>query len=710
MKDQTKHIRYFLFSQYLSDGIRITLEIIIPALICSHYGRLDIGLLISSGALCVSIADAPGPLEHKRNGMMYCNGFVFLMALVTGLVSHHTALLGLLIIFASFFFTMFSVFGNRASAVGLAALLIMVLRMDAIEPSMQVLINSLLILSGGLWYMLLAMFIYLVRPYRQAQRSLGNCIHETSRLLQIKAALYDTDTDVAEQYKKMLAQQVIVNEKQDEVREILFKSKEIVKDSTPTGQILLITFTDVVDLYEQITATWYDYTLLREKFSTTGILPAISTLIKSMADELDKIGLAIQSNIPYKKTFELMPALNELKEKIDATKIENSSNLVLKKILINLRNLGEHVNIISNYFSSASELKKRGTNRLDVTKFVTHQEISFTIFRNNLNLNASAFRHALRMMITCGLGFIIVQLISYGHHSYWILLTIVIIMKPGYSLTKQRNVERIAGTVAGGIVGIILIATIKDRSVLFGLIVFFMIGTYTFQRLNYIVMVTLMTPYILILFSFLGLGFINIVEERVLDTAIASVLAFFASYFLFPHWESKQLDTYMKNVLTANIDYLQELKCFFLGKKSTVLQYKLLRKELFVSTANLSAAFSRMLSEPKNKQQHAAEINEFVVLNNVLSSNIASMLAINLAHEQNAVTKEIIQPLNRAAGVLEESMMLMDNDYQPGLNESCSMASLPKDKIPDQQMKEHVDFIYKLAFDIRKVVQKISLN
>ena len=217
-----------------------------------------------------------------------------------------------------------------------------------------------------------------------------------------------------------------------------------------------------------------------------------------------------------------------------------------------MRNLGERINSILNYFNTGTDHKNRGGNKLDYSKFVSHQEISFILFRENLSLNAAIFRHALRMMITCILGFVTVQFISYGHHSYWILLTIVFIMKPGYGLSKQRNIHRIAGTIAGGLVGILLISVIKDRNVLFALMVFFMIGTYTWQRLNYIVTVIFMTPYILILFSYLGLGFINIVEERVLDTAIGSLLVFFASYFLFPHWESKQLDAYMISLLKAN--------------------------------------------------------------------------------------------------------------------------------------------------------------
>ncbi len=708
MKAPTQHIKYFLFSQHLADGIRITLEILLPAIIGSYFGHLDLGLLMSTGALCVSISDAPGPREHKFNGMLYCNLFIFAMALITGFATHYTILLGLLILVSSFFFTMFAVFGIRASAIGISALLIMILRMDNVLPAKAILFDSLLILAGGVWYMLLALLLYLVKPYRQAQRALGNCIHETSKLLLIKADLYDIDKNVQEEYKKLLAQQVVVIEKQDEVRQLLFKSKEIVKDTNPTGQVLLIAFTDAVDLYEQIVASWYDYEMLRERFFATGILPEIADLIKNIAGELDKAGLAIQSNLPYKKQFDLLPALNELKEKIDATKMQNASNLVLKKILVNLRKIGEQAKNIGSYFVrniSIKELTGKGT---DYLKFVSHQEISYAIFRSNLSLDSSVFRHSLRMMITCLLGFIIVEMVSYGHHSYWILLTVVFILKPGYSVTKERNFQRIAGTIAGGVLGIICIASIKDRTALLALMVFFMIGTYTFQRLNYIVTVIMMTPYILILFSYLGLGFINIVQERILDTAIASLLAFFASYFLFPHWESKQLDAAMMSVLKANISYLQKLKYFFSGKEYTVLEYKLVRKELYVSAANLSAAFTRMLNEPRSKQENAAAINEFVVLNNVLSSNIASMFAINIHKEQHIVTKEIMQPVNRSIALLEDSMHQMDSSYESLITVNYPASTLDSGTSTNHDTKEHIDFIYKLAADIRKVVEKIA--
>ncbi|MEO8721805.1 MAG: FUSC family membrane protein [Ginsengibacter sp.] len=703
--ERSQQIRYFLFSQYLSDGIRITLEIIIPSIVFSYLNDLETGLALSLGALCVSISDGPGPVIHKRNGMLFCNIFVFISAFLTGMLNNNVLSLGLLILLASFIFTMFSVYGNRATSIGFAALLIMILQMTKIIPAAEVWKESLLILSGGVWYMFIALLFYRITPYRPAQRSLGDCIHETAQYLLIKSELYNPQSNPEEEYKKLLQQQIRVNEKQNEVRELLFKNRSLLKESTHSGRLLVLTFVDVVDLFEDIMATWYDYNLLRKKYLATGILEKISFIIKKIAAEMNNIGEAIQANNLYNKEFDLIAELNLLKEEIDGLSTEENT-FMLKKILVNLRNLGEKTDAILNYFNEDISTTGKLRSNKEYSKFVTHQKINWSVFKNNLTFESSIFRHSLRVMITCVFGFVVSRFLSQENHSYWIIMTIIIIMKPAFSLTKKKNMDRLLGTIGGGIIGLLLLYFVQDKTVLFALIIFFMLGTYTFKTLNYIVMVIFLTPYILILFHFLGLGALDVASERLLDTAIGSALAAMGSYFLFPQWESTQLRTYMANVLKANIHYLQKLKEIFSGNKISSLDYKLVRKELFVSTANLSAALHRMLSEPKNKQNNRKEIYEFVVLNHVLSSNIASLTG-DMLHTENFF-KESISSVKSSIKVLEDSLLKLDNNYLKENHLSIINSFLLQPKTTDPQLKEQLDFIYKVSSDIGKLTSSIS--
>lgn len=699
--ERSQQIRYFLFSQYFSDGVRITLEIIIPTLVFSYLGQLETGLALSLGALCVSISDGPGPVAHKRNGMFFCNVFIFISALLTGFLNHNSITLGILILTASFIFTMFSVYGNRATSVGFAALLIMILQMTKVIPPSQVVTESVLILGGGIWYMLVALLLFRLTPYRPAQRSIGDCLRETAKYLLVKAEIYNTDSNLQQQYYKLLDQQVAVNASQDATRELLYKNRALLKESTRISRLLVLTFVDIVDLFESIMATGYDYEELRTQYANTGILKTISKIIKGLATELNNIGEAIQSNSSYATRYDIEDELNLLKKNIvDISR--NQDTLMLEKVLANLQNLKEKVDSILEYFKEDVSAKRKLRPSKEYSRFVSQQNISWKVFKNNLTIESSIFRHSLRVMITCSIGYIASKLLLHGHHSYWIIMTIIIILKPAFSLTKQKNADRLLGTIGGGILGLLLLYFVHDKVILFGLLVFFMLGTYTYKTLNYIVMVIFLTPYILILFHFLGLGALNVAGERLLDTAIGSILAALGSYFLFPVWESSQLQTYMANVLKANIHFMENLRELFEGNKISSLDYKVARKELFVSTANLASALHRMLSEPKNKQHHKSEIYEFVVLNNLLSSNLASLTS-EMMQQQPPASKEFISPVDSSISSLKKSLKKLDENYVFERNKNLSDDSLRPYKNLHNQYQPQLEFVQKLTVDIDKI-------
>ena len=267
--------------------------------------------------------------------------------------------------------------------------------------------------------------------------------------------------------------------------------------------------------------------------------------------------------------------------------------------------------------------------------------------------------------------------------------------------------ERLTGTIAGGLLGVLLLTFIHDRSLLYTLLIIFMIGTYSFQRSNYTLMVVFITPYILILFNLLGLGLMDVAWERLLDTAIASVLAFTANYLLFPNWESLQIDAYMKRVLQANIGYLQKLHQYFYGNVVSQLDYKLVRKELYVSTANLSAAFQRMLTEPKNKQKNEKLIYEFTVLNNVLASNIAS-ISSNIKYGESIVySKEITAQVTRSINNLQKSLLMLSPNENYLIEKPIRVSEGNKLGITDKHLSEQISFISKVSSDIEKITQTI---
>ncbi|TGE27082.1 FUSC family membrane protein [Hymenobacter metallicola] len=709
MNEQTRKIHYFFFGQDFSDGLRITFAILLPALVFARLGQFETGLALSTGAVCISITDLPGPIEHKRNGMLYGNLCIFLVALLTGLVQHSNLLLGLEVATLTFIFTMFLVYGARAGALGSAALLIMILLMDQPRTPAQILPHAALVLAGGAWYMVLSLLLHQVRPHRAARQALAECIHAIAQFLTVKADFYTLETSLQEDYRHLIAQQVIVSEKQDAVREVLFKSRQIVNESTNRGRRLVVTFIDVVDLYEHITATYYDYAALRAQFGHTGVLGEVAQMIRHMAVELDHIGAAIQANRPYTTRADLKGQLEALKTHIDAIGEAGTagSNLVLKKILVNLRNLTQRVNDILKYFDPAKAGQVQG-RELEFSRFVSHNEFELKSLRDNLTFNSSVFRHAVRMTLACSVGFIASKLLFPGYHSYWILMTTTYMLKPGFSLTKERNYQRILGTLAGGALGVLILLLIPDQTVQFVCMVVLMVISYSFQRTNYIVTVTCLTPFILIMFSLLGVGYVGVVEERILDTFIGCAIAFSAGYFLFPKWESEQLEDFMRAVLRANLHYLHKLAESISGVSFRQTDYKLVRKEVYVSSANLSAAFQRMLSEPKSTRRSSNEVHEFVVLNHILASNIASITSAATAQPMVPVVRK---PLRLALSTLVRSLKKLDPEAQEPATDFLAVEAdaFPKQVLTPEEnlVREQLEFIQKVSSDISKTTDAI---
>ncbi len=635
--NQSREIKAFIFGQYFSDGLRITFGVLLPSLLLAQLGQLSIGVSISLGALCVSLTDNPGPVNHKKNGMLLCNLFIFLTAVLTGLINKNSYLVGLEIILLCFLYSMFTVYGNRASAIGTAALLVMILTIDQNQTLTKTLANALYILSGGVWYMLLSSLVSQIKPYRLAQQALGECIKEVSIYVRLKALFYDTQSNYDDHYKKLVSQQIIVHQQQNTIRELLFKSKLITKESTKMGRVLVLIFVDMIDLFEQTMATYYDYHTLKSRYEKAEVLGEFQKIITKLADELENLSYYIIRNEKPVRLYDFGSDLEILKNTIDRVeKHFGLNNLVLKKILINIRNMSNRIKKMYRYFDQ-EQLANTSIQR-DLSKFVSHQDFDLKSLKDNFSFDSSIFRHSLRMSIVCLVGYLVSKLFPLGHHSYWILLTILVILKPDFSLTKERNYQRLMGTIIGGVAGALLLMYVKDQTTLFIVLLLCMIGTYSFQRLNYIVSVLFLTPYILIVFNFLGANDPNIAGERIIDTILGSAIALIASHLILPHWEHYHLKDLLKEALVANYNYLLKVANNLNGKRWDTLSYRLTRKDMYVSSANLGGAFQRMLSEPKSKQHHIKELHEFVVLNHMLSSYISTLI-----HSTHSVSSTVIR-------------------------------------------------------------------
>src|SRR5258708_16447316 len=124
--DYIREYKSFINSHNLSGAVRITVGITLPAILLGYFfHNLSAGISVSIGAMCVGNTDNPGPIHHRRNGMIACVVIIFIVSLLTGLVYGSAILTGLLLFVFSFVFSIITIYGTRAHSITLNAFLVL---------------------------------------------------------------------------------------------------------------------------------------------------------------------------------------------------------------------------------------------------------------------------------------------------------------------------------------------------------------------------------------------------------------------------------------------------------------------------------------------------------------------------------------------------------------------------------------------------------
>jgi len=269
--------------------------------------------------------------------------------------------------------------------------------------------------------------------------------------------------------------------------------------------------------------------------------------------------------------------------------------------------------------------KLKNNRKVDYERFVVPSYINGRLLLDNLSFQSNIFRYSLRMAAAIMVGYALSLYLPLGH-SYWILLTIVVILKPAYALTRKRNNERLLGTLAGGIAGVGVLFATQNTLLLLAILIICMTAAFSLMRTRYWLSVALLTIYVLVALYLLKPGdYTPIFTDRLLDTFIGSLIAISFSRIIPPIWERDQLKPLLVKAIETNKEYFGYMAEAFWGKPINISEYKWYRKETYVALANLSEAFQRMLNEPKSRQQSGGNFYPMVVSCHVLASRIATL-------------------------------------------------------------------------------------
>lgn len=673
-------IRRFIKSADFYKSLTFIIAALIPVLICEYYlNSSEIGFAIALGVFYNSFTNTPGSVKHRTVGMSVSIVLTSLATLITGYATlMHIGFLFLVLGGLTFFISYLSVYGFRASMVSFAAMLAVAFSVENSYVQLTVLEYAAYVFIGGVWYLVLSSLANRLNPKMYIEELLSDSLELTGKYIEIRAKLLTDKSKRTVWQATLYEYQSVLSDKHEKLREVIISQRQASGFSNRIRRKLLL-FMELVDMLELALANPVDYEKMDLIFKKQpeNIAPFVA-LIQTMARRLNYLSKVVIRDEKVQDSSEIRGLLKDVRRSIDRYKEtaeegdENDGFYRLVNLFEYQSAQAQKMNAMERVLNTLIQNNSlKSTKNID-ERFLSPQDYGFYKLKENFSLKSSIFRHALRLSLTMLIGFAIGTLFSFQNPS-WILITVLVIMRPSYGLTKQRMKHRVIGTLIGAAIAVITVVLLQNTLV-FGILAAVTITlALAMVQLNYKAFAAFITLHIVFLYAIYHPDALYAVQYRVLDTLVGATLAMFANLFLFPSWEFMNIDESLQETLTANRGYLNEIQEKYRTKDRKETNYKLSRKKAFLALGNLNSAFQRMTQEPKSRQKFYSEIYDIVVLQNTFLATLASLGTFIRTHETTSMSNAVATFFANIQDTLKNANQLLLNEKLTHIHEEAEI-------------------------------------
>lgn len=721
-------------------GAVLTFALVLPLYLGIHFDQTGYGLAFALGVFFTFLPNTDGSNKHRIFGIL----FALVLSLLITALCHFTRMASDWVFYVFFglcifWVSMLSVYGFRASMVAFSGHFALIMSFALLKTDLTISWKLGLILCGGLWYLLWASLSHWVFQNKSTAQKLAECVESTADFLKVKyQLLWNSPDNRLELEQKLLKLQISLNEQHELLRELLFKKRMDEGESNKTSRHLLI-FLEMLDIYELALARDTDPTEYKEAlgihFDKTQTFQsfAASTIVHLYA-----LAEALRTNkkLPLEEKGHENRALCEgsIKAYVNIVGLPEAREgaLILRNLLDYERRKEEKAFSAKRVYANILEGSESLLKRKDRQLFITTQDYNIKTLKANLNFKSSVFKHALRLTIAMYLALMMGKVFEH-QNAYWILLTVAVIMRPNFGLTKKRGLSRIWGTLMGAAGAVVIVLAFQSKTVYGFMAVPSLFVGFVFLQKNYRVAATFITMAVILLYAILVENALNIVQYRVIDTMIGAAISFLAIYLLWPVWEERSIKMSIQKAIEASMSYMENIDRIYHSKENPDTVYRLARKKAFLESGNLMAAFQRQTEDPKSRQEHQAQVYANVVLNETFLTALAALGTYIQNHETTVASKEyetvirhIFENLEAARntlkgekqnkeediGELSEATEVLDNKYSE-LSKERDM-ELEKGFVPMSQdmrnklqegklMKDHLKWLHSISDSMKQM-------
>ncbi len=657
-----------VLSHYVASGLTVAVGL----LLISAGVHLWLGAVAASTAAVGVIVTAPPDLPGPRRGKF----FQMLPAPLIGLplfflvqVLHAAPIrLGLVLVPATFIAFLAMAWGKRGIPIAIAVMFSMIFSMATPAPSgmAEALERTWHFGLGAALYVVWATLANHALNWRFRVQSIADVLYSLAALMRTEASQFtprDDTSDVRETpaplLGRLLREQAALADQLQATRDIVLESPR-----TPRRQRLAAMLVIVLEMRDQLLASELDLDALKSHPDHAEALIEMRRVLEELADDTAALGDALLLGRQPDALADRRPRLAAIH--LDGEDRPHPHGLPGPNAAMLARGLASRIGHINDEVLRLSAMA-RGDAQPDLAVvranwqlFVSPTDWSILPFLTLWRWDAPPLRHAIRAALAIAAGYLIAVSLPWGSHDYWILLTIVVVLRGSLSQTLERRNHRVAGTLLGSVLAVGLLAAHPSAFALLAIVTVSQAIAHSFAVRRYLITAVAATVLGLVQAHLLNTGTAPIFAlfERVADTLIGAALAWGFCYVL-PSWERGQIPALVARVLTAQARHarlalgLGQLRAI---DSSPELEWRLARREAYDSLSALVQATQRSLSEPRAVQPPLEPLEHLQAHSYQLLAQLSAVKSMLVLRRDRLTPSEIEGPIGRTAQRIEAAI------------------------------------------------------
>jgi uncharacterized membrane protein YccC len=558
-------------------AIRNTIGFTLALIIATVLGNTNAGVLAGLGALNVSYSDGLEPYRVRawRIGIasLLCGAAVTAGALSghTNFAAVTTAAIG------AFIAGVMIALGPRAGDLGVVTLVTLVVFAARPLSPLVAVQSGLVACAGGLLQMLLSIAFWPVKPYAPERK--------------IISELYLAIADIARGTQDTSSAPPVSRQITD--------AQEALASLAPDHSVEAERHVFLLNQAERIRLSLINLTQL---YRMIGLEPgggeatkALSAVLQAAAVAASEIGECAINETPVRAVQNLKAVADRFRN-LNAKSAPPRLAGLLEDARYELDALGGQMRAAASISSGLVQDVEPPIAALARDPWWLRFPGRLAKLRANLSFHSTVFRHALRLAACLAAGDALGRAISL-QRTYWIPMTIAIVLKPDFSGTFSRGILRIGGTFAG-----LFLATMLFRYLHTGvatdiaLMAAFMFLLRWVGAANYGVFVIAMSAMVVLLISSTGVSPQTVILARAQNTAIGGLLALIA-YAIWPTWEKTQVGPTLADMIDRYSEYFEAVIQAYRGEGTGDLRHGFGRRPANPGAARLGARLARSNAE-----------------------------------------------------------------------------------------------------------------